>query len=601
MCGIAGLFDHRQRYSPDERVHIVTAMAAQLRHRGPDASGLWQSKDACCVLGHTRLAIIDLDERSNQPMVDASGRYVISFNGEIYNFQPLRAELEARGAVFRTASDTEVLTEGYARWGDALFARLDGMFAVAVYDTLEGTLVLARDRVGEKPLYVASVDGAMGFCSELKPLLAIPGLSKAVSDASLFEYFALRYVADPHTIFEHIRSVQPGTVTVIDAEGGCWEKSYFAFDIDPASQREATHTEDYVALLENALTESVKTRLTADVPVGAFLSSGVDSSLVCAIAAKKLGSHVRCFSAGFVGGKENETGVAKKIADHLGLPFEQCLVSPDDILKTATDFGGLLDEPNGDRSCVPTYFLSGLIKSQVTVAVSGDGGDELFGGYSRYGPMPPEAHLAGGEVDGVCGYFAQRLPVFPLQGLGEAFPEASEQFRRRVASRYVSAFARSDLSDTERLRLIDMHSYLPGAVLAKVDRMSMRHSLEVRSPFFSPAMFDLSARLPQSMCDDGRAKKVALRRVLSRYVPEALIRPDKQGFGMPASFFQAYSGIFDGLARKADESLAEWEPFRGRSGMFEHLRRAARSNINSYWAWIVLGQWAQNVPAAEGV
>lgn len=594
MCGIAGLYDFQQAILPQHRQDAVKRFCAMQTHRGPDATGLWTSADTACVLGHTRLSIIDLDARSNQPMLDASGRFVVSFNGEIYNFLAIKAELEKMGARFRTSSDTEVLIEGYARWGESLFARLDGMFAAAIFDTVSGNLCLARDRLGEKPLYVANVDGAISFSSELKPLLTTPGFSREVTDASLYEFFTLRYVADPNTIFANIRSVQPGTILLFTRDGKRTEKSYYAFDLPTIDKRAMRNPDEYLAALDHVLTESVRTRLVADVPVGAFLSSGIDSSLVCAIAAKKIGSNVKCFSAGFVGGKENETDAARQIAQHLDLPFESYLVSPEDMMQTASNFGEILDEPNGDRSCVPMYFLSRLVRSRVTVAISGDGGDELFGGYTRYVPWKNHDNMS--ETDSVLRYFSERLPVFPVNPLDDALPGEKGSFRRRVASRFVTAFARRDLHDIERLRLIDMHSYLPGAVLAKVDRMSMKHSLEVRTPFFSPLMLKLSSQLPMPLCTDGKEFKLALRRVLSRYLPVSSILPGKQGFGMPVSFFTTYGKIFDNLARNADDALSAWTPFRDRPETFAQLRTAARQNINSYWAWIVLGQWTQSLP-----
>jgi len=596
MCGIAGLFDFNHQYDAPQRTAIVNRFSELQKHRGPDASGLWQSENQACVLGHTRLSIIDLDPRSNQPMSEGQGRYVLSFNGEIYNYKQLRQSLISSGVTFKTDSDTEVLIEAYACWGDELFAQLDGMFALAIYDNQEQTLRLVRDRMGEKPLYVAKTTDAWAFSSELKPLLTLPGLSHEISDASLFEYFSLRYVLDPHTLFEDIQCVQPGCMAIINSQGEYTEKSYFAFDLQSKQQRDEVNPAQYLDALDNVFTDAVSTRLVADVPVGAFLSSGVDSSLVCAIAAKKLNSDVRCFSAGFVGGKENETDAAQQIADHLGLPFEYYLVSPEDMLQTARHFGELLDEPNGDRSCVPMYFLSRLVKSQVTVAVSGDGGDELFGGYGRYQPLKTTQQAKFNQVNAISEYFSQRLPVFPTDALTQAMPEQQQSFRHRIMSRFVPAFARTDLQDIERMRLMDAHSYMPGAVLAKVDRMSMRHSLEVRTPFFHPSILALSMQLPVNLSTDGHELKLILRQLLARYLPQHLIRPGKQGFGMPASFFQKYAGIFEELAKQADEILFDWKPMKNNLQRFEQLRAASRSNINSYWAWIVLGQWTQSWP-----
>jgi asparagine synthase (glutamine-hydrolysing) len=594
VCGIAGLLDRSHRLAPEAREAIVRDICRRMHHRGPDSDGFWASAEGDCTLGFQRLAIIDLDLRANQPMHDASGRYTCVFNGEVYNFLELKQELQAEGAVFRTTGDTEVMLEAYARWGARTFARLDGMFAFAIYDRVTRELVLVRDRAGEKPLYVARAGEVVAFASEFKPLLALPGLSKDLAPGALAEYLSLRYVQAPRTLYESIRSLQPGTYQVWRADGGFSEHSYFAFDLAGPVAR--VNDGDYVDSLQQELVRAVKTRMLADVPVGAFLSSGVDSSLVCSIAANDLGSDIRCFGAGFAGADEdNETVAARQIADELGLPFEEYLVSEDDLLGAASTFGANLDEPNGDRSCVPTYFLSGLVRKHVTVAISGDGGDELFGGYTRYLARYEGSQAPGDELRGVRAYFQQGLPMFPWEALKQAFPGFEGDFDRRMGSRLMPAFARKELDGIERLRLADFHSYLPGCVLAKVDRMAMRHSLEVRTPFFSPAVMALSSVLPRSLCTQGRMQKIALRRLLDRHLPEHLVKPAKQGFGMPISFFKRQAAAFAQLADRADESLAAWAPLAAHGEAFGILRQAARQNINSYWSWIALGQWVASV------
>ncbi|HVZ47054.1 MAG TPA: asparagine synthase (glutamine-hydrolyzing) [Ramlibacter sp.] len=594
MCGIAGILDRFARWPAGAKAEVVREMCRRMRHRGPDAEGHWTSPEGRLTLGHLRLSIIDLDARSHQPMHDPAGRYVVAYNGELYNYLELRAELEAEGVVFHTTSDTEVLLQAWARWGHACFERFDGMFALAMYDRESGELVLARDRTGEKPLYVARSGDVIAFCSELKPLLALPGLSRDVSDDALADYFSLRYVHAPRTIFSGITQLQPGTWQHFAADGRFSERSYFAFDL--AGPGEPFNEARYLEGLHAELKQAVRTRMLADVPVGAFLSSGVDSSLVCSIAAKDLGSDIRSFGAGFAGSDEdNETDTAREIARHLGLPFEQYIVSEEDLLGAASAFGARLDEPNGDRSCVPTYFLSGLVRRHVTVAISGDGGDELFGGYTRYLGRYAWDRRVGEELQCARSYFQGGLPMFSWPSLAHAFPDFAQRFDARIGSRFVGAFARKELDAVETLRLVDFHSYLPGSVLAKVDRMAMRHSLEVRTPFFSPGMLELSAFLPRPLATGGGLQKLALRKVLARYLPDHLVRPAKQGFGMPASFFRTQAAAFSRLAERADEALAAWAPLEERGEAFAVLRQAARDNMNSYWAWIALGQWVESI------
>jgi asparagine synthase (glutamine-hydrolysing) len=583
--------------APRDLVEQVRSMCASMMYRGPDAGDLWVSTDQQCILGHRRLAIIDLDERSTQPMHTADGRYVIAFNGEIYNYKRLRLELESRGASFRTESDTEVLLQGFAHWGPALFERLDGMFALAIYDTQSRELLLARDRLGEKPLYYARTRGGLVFASELKALLVVDGLSPTVSERGLFDYLALRYVPDPATIFDEVFSVQPGTWLHFDERGRSQEHAWYTFDVVAPFEGDA---EDFVDAVDAALTAAVRTRLVADVPVGALLSSGIDSSLVCALAARLTNRSLHCFGAGFAGDAADETPQARAIAEHLGLPFEALSIEGSDLLQSAEGFGALLDEPNGDRSCVPTYLLSRLIRSHVTVAVSGDGGDELFAGYGRYLAMDRDAGFqALRSTEAPEHYFFDALPVFPRGALEAAMPGQTEFFRRRFLSRFQPLFARPDLDTFSRLRTTDVYSYLPNAVLAKVDRMSMKHSLEVRTPFFSPEVLALSSKLPRGLVQSQGLLKQALRRTLERYVPRDLITAKKQGFGMPGAFFGLNGSLFSGMATRADDCLRDWGPLAGRRTSFDVLRKAARANINSLWAWIVLGQWVRSLPSGS--
>ncbi|MDH5378841.1 MAG: asparagine synthase C-terminal domain-containing protein, partial [Gammaproteobacteria bacterium] len=388
-------------------------------------------------------------------------------------------------------------------------------------------------------------------------------------------------------------SVSPGTLVRINSKMELRERSLYAFDIEGRKARESIDVNVFLEELESRLIRSISRRLHADVSVGAYLSSGVDSSLVCAISAKKLGLDPKCFSAGFTNVSDNETIVAEKIANHLGLPFEAYYISQDDLLTAVTQFGKNLDEPNGDRSCVPTYFLSALISSQVRVAVSGDGGDELFGGYGRYQDLNHQ--LSPKKM--IQSYFNERLPMFPANVLEQVLPHSAEVFRKKFVSRYLSAFERTDLLDIERMRLMDFYSYLPGAVLAKVDRMSMKNSLEVRTPFLDPAILEMSTFLPATLIHQEGLLKMALRKILAKYLPAELILPNKQGFGMPASFFNSYASVFNRLLTQADETLAAWSGFDFDRSAFTTLQQASRNSINTIWCWISLAQWSESLPA----
>ena len=564
-------------------------------HRGPDGAGIWDD-GALCALGHRRLAVIDLTPGGAQPMPHSAGRYCLTFNGEIYNFQILRAELEALGHSFRSRSDTEVLLAAYVEWGDEAFARLDGMFALALFDRADKLLVLVRDRVGEKPLHYAEVGGAFVVSSELRALAALPGAGFELDPDGVFDYLALRYVPPPRTILRGVSSLEPGRILRVYADGRQSSTAFHVFDrmVDPV----VTEPDELADELEEALTESLRRRLIADVPLGAFLSSGVDSSLVCALAARRLGAELHTFCAGFAGAtaESDETAASRRIAQALALPHHAYTISSDDLLEAARDFGSVLDEPNGDRSCVPVYLLARQMRREVTVAISGDGADELFCGYERYAAFGAlRANTT--PLEALERYFEAVLPVFPPSLLANLFPEEHARWRERFLQRYLTVFMRAGWNEPQRLSVVDYHTYMPGAVLSKVDRMSMRHALEVRTPYFDPRLLELAAALPPTMCGSEGDMKPLLRRVLRRHLPADVMPARKLGFGMPAQFIQAHIGIFSGMFQSALETLRATRFFGARVAALERLAAAAPRNINSLWATTVLGSWV----AASGL
>jgi asparagine synthase (glutamine-hydrolysing) len=590
MCGIAGALALRTDVQLAALRDVVEQLVRRQAHRGPDAEGIWDDGNRC-ALGHRRLAVIDLTPGGAQPMTDASGRFCITYNGEIYNFGALRTELESLGHAFRSRSDTEVLLAAYAEWGDEAFVRLDGMFGLAIYDRTERSLVLARDRVGEKPLHYARLGGMFVLSSELRAIAALPGVGAELDENGVFDYLALRYVPAPRTILRGVRSLEPGTIVRIHADGSESRLAFHVFDraVDPITAEPEALADE----LENALTESLKRRLIADVPLGAFLSSGIDSSLVCALAARRLGRELQTFCAGFAGVDDDESAASSRVAAALGMPHQTYTLSSDDMLSAAGDFARQLDEPNGDRSCVPVYLLAREMRRNVTVAISGDGGDELFCGYERYAAFRDARCQAGaaGAAEALELYFEKALPVFPPSVLKRIFPEEHAQWRERFLQPYLPVFMRAGWNEPQRLSVLDYHTYLPGAVLSKVDRMSMRHALEVRTPFFDPKVLELAAGLPSSWCGADGSMKPLLRRVLRRHLPEDLISARKVGFGMPASFIQAHIGIFSGMFHTALEALRATRFFSARSAALDLLAAAAPRNINSLWATTVLGGW----------
>ena len=557
--------------------------------------GMWQSDNGACTLGHRRLSIIDLSAAGRQPMTDRSGRYNITFNGEIYNYRALKLELELEGAQFRTNTDTEVLLEGFALHGWKILEKVDGMFAAAIYDSVTGETTLFRDRVGEKPLYYQTDRQQLTFASEMHAIASVSDSSVDISPLGLGLYLALRYVPPPHSIIDGIDKLEPGQVLVFDAEGSPILRRYFSLEIEPVYTYSQEDFEAKSKALERLLITSISRRLESDVPLGLFLSSGIDSSLVCALTKKKLGVTPKTFSIGFEGDDGSEHFLAEEIAKHLETEHQTFMLSPTELSRLGSDIGALMDEPNGDRSCLPTLLLAREVRKSVTVALSGDGADELFGGYGRYGlsigPNPAHTH----PEEALRSYFNNALPVFGLDavdslcsGLTDVSGELINQFR--------GIFANSERAALHFWRTLDFYSYLPGAVLTKVDRMSMRHGLEVRTPFLEPEVMAMAASMPSAYLEQGDERKIILRQILSQYLPRTITSLPKRGFGMPQSVFMNNAELMHRMLNESLEYLSTTRFFSDHEGLLNNIGRTAPANINSAWALIVLGQWASSFP-----
>jgi len=595
MCGIVGFLNYSSR-RPDHKVSgLVKNMTGTLAHRGPDAEGYWVDPKNCCHLGHRRLSIIDLSAAANQPMLDVTSRYAIVFNGEIYNYKDLRRSLEASGFHFRTHSDTEVLLLGFAAYGVNIFSQLDGMFALAIYDTQTRILTLARDRAGEKPLYYTNTKTFFAFASELRPLLKLPDMRYQMSEESLALYMALRYVPAPRTIIEGISKLEPGCVLQVTEDGCTTQQRYFKFDIDDAASAQAQNIDDYADEVEAALESSIRDRLNSDVALGAFLSSGVDSALICALLAKKMQCPLRTYTVGFSGDAGSEHEAARVIAAHIGTEHQEFIFGATDFENICRDIGTLLDEPNGDRSCVPTYLLSQFARQHVKVCISGDSGDELFAGYSRYGGfINSHAGTVWPNAAAISQrYFETALPVFPWSGIAATLPTGFNAVRSFTAA-YGSLFTVPGRTMLNALRLLDFETYMPGAVLAKVDRMSMRHGLEVRTPYLSPQILALSSKASLGACVDKGVQKVVLRRLLARYIPKSFALAPKKGFGMPASVFLQNGDRVRAELISALDLLSQTSFFSQRKGSIENFSKSAGSNTNSIWATLVLAKWIES-------
>ena len=578
MCGIAGFLDPKRRSGDNELKALAASMAAALRHRGPDAEGVWVDASAGVALGHARLSIIDLSPTGAQPMVSASGRFVLSYNGEIYNAGELRAELERAGHIFRGHSDTEVMVEGFARWGvRATVERLIGMFAFAVFDREDRVLTLGRDRLGIKPLYWGRADGRVIFASELKAFRTLPNFDAGIDRQALAAYLCTGYVLAPASIYDGIEKLEPGMLLHIDGNGETRRETYWSlFDVALEGRAALIDAGDADArdALDSVLSDAVTRRMVADVPLGVFLSGGIDSSTVTALMQASSATPVKSFSIGFHEQAYNEATQAKAVAAHLGTDHTELYVTAAQAQAVVPKLPQVYDEPFADSSQIPTFLVSEMTRAHVTVALSGDGGDELFAGYNRYAqglrlarmlralPRPAAACLAGmiGAVppsmwDGLFAIVPEalrpRLAGDKVQKLASVLgKDAGDYYRTLIASwgdawslvQGADAPNQPAFSETTRGKLgddlawmqyADTVTYLPDDILTKVDRASMAVSLEARVPLLDHRVVDFAWHLPDRFkVRDGQGKWL-LRQVLQKYVPKDLVERPKMGFSVP--------------------------------------------------------------------
>jgi asparagine synthase (glutamine-hydrolysing) len=580
MCGVAGIWDRRQKSAPEAVTAAAEAMTETLRHRGPDDGAVFADPGACFALGHRRLSIVDLSPAGAQPMISSCGRFVISYNGEVYNAAELRPELEAAGRCFRGHCDTEVIIEGAAVWGvEATIRRLIGMFAIALWDRRERVLHLIRDRLGIKPLYWANFDDRVLFASELKALRADIGWTPTLDRDSLAAYLRFAYVLGPQTIYRGVRKLPPGTILTVRERGAPQFASFWSLaEVAGAGQsaRLDLSEEEAATRLDALLRDAIGRRMVADVPLGAFLSGGIDSSAVVALMQAQSLRPVRSFSIGFREPGFNEAQHAAKVAHHLGTDHTELYVSPDHALSVIPRLATIYDEPFADSSQIPTFLVSEMTRRHVTVALSGDGGDELFGGYTRYFrgrtlwrlvrqmPRParglaaagmravsPSAWSALGALIPASMRPAQfSAKMHKLAGVLAGEPEAGALYRQMVTcwpdpdNTVIGGTERdSPLDDScvrelvpdfiERMQYLDTVTYLPDDILTKVDRASMAVSLEARVPLLDHRVVAFSWMLPSVMKGADGVGKRMLRRVLNRYVPRDLIERPKMGFAIP--------------------------------------------------------------------
>ena len=626
MCGIAGFADLTASSNPVADRTRLQAMCDVMRHRGPDDEGFHVAPGV--AIGMRRLSIIDLST-GHQPISNEDGTVWVVFNGEIYNYRELRRELEAAGHQFRTSSDTETIVHGYETWGEGVFSRLRGMFGIALWDARERTLLIGRDRPGIKPLYYAQAAGRLFFGSEAKCLLANAEVDRSIDPAALDHYLAYLYTPRDRAIFAGMRKLPPGHFLRV-RDGRVEVERYWQL---PVTDTFAGSEGGALDALEQTLSAAVASHMVSDVPLGAFLSGGIDSSVVVALMARASARPVKTFSIGFDEDGFNELPYARRVAEHLGTEHHEFIVRPD-ALGILDKMIWHFDEPFGDSSAIPTWYVSEIARQHVTVVLSGDGGDELFGGYDRYLPHPRVAsfdRLAPGVGRAVA---AAAWRAIPHGARGRNF---LRHVARDPRGRYLdsvtfyhaderAAMLSPDLvaslrgwdaeahfgAPFDRLRHLplaaqmmafDFETYLPEDCLTKVDRMSMAHSIESRVPLLDHQVVEFAASLPASMKIQGDRRKHLLKQLAFRLVPRELLDRPKQGFGVPighwfrGSLREVFGDVLGGASTRQRGYFDA--PFVDRI-LQEHLS-GKRDHALRLWQLLVFELWHRQYVDARAV
>jgi asparagine synthase (glutamine-hydrolysing) len=646
MCGIAGYWHLDLQVNRSQSQGIVTAMTDTLVRRGPDSQGTWIDPAVGIGLGHRRLAILDLSPTGAQPMISADGRYAIVFNGEIYNFGVLRSELDRSGHKFCGHSDTEVMLAAIVEWGvAAAVKRFVGMFAFALWDMQERVLHLGRDRMGEKPLYYGWVGNTLLFGSELKALVAHPQWVGKIDRNALSLFIRYAYIPAPHSIYQGIQKLTPGTIISFATEQAKTAQPIAYWDLQTAVKQGIENPftgsdDEAIDRLDSLLHQTIASQMVADVPLGAFLSGGIDSSTVVALMQAQSTQPIATFSIGFEEQQYNEAEYAASVAQHLGTAHTELYVKAKDALEVIPKLPHLYDEPFADSSQIPTFLLSELTRQHVTVSLSGDAGDELFGGYSRYfsgvdiwqkidrlptslrqvgvGVMrslspdkwntladnigrflSPLRHLKpGNRIETIGNLLSSKQPLELYAQLVSLCQNPTQIVLNSIEPQTIitdpPTWLDLNLDFASQMMYLDSMTYLPDDILVKVDRAAMGVSLESRVPFLDPQIIEFAWQLPQSMKFRNRQGKWLLRQVLYKYVPPQLIDRPKMGFGVPIDLWLR-NELRDWAEALLDESRLKREGFFNvravRQQWAEHLsgefdRCYLLWNILMFQAWL---------------
>lgn len=609
MCGIAGFWDLKAEYNKGDGHHIVQTMTDTLSHRGPDGADYTYDAKKGIGFGHRRLSIIDLSDAGRQPMVSANKRWVMTYNGEIYNAVEMRADLEQVGKTqFRGHSDTEILIEYIDSFGiEKTLSVVNGMFAFVIYDHQDDVIYTGRDHAGIKPLYWTCQSGVFAFGSELKPLIAHDRIDASLNDKCLADYFAFNTIPAPQTIFKNIYQLKPSHYMRVSRDGGVKTQRYWSLPkSDPA----------YDCDFEELLSDAVKRQMVSDVPLGVFLSGGIDSSLTTALMQKHSTQPVRSFTIGFEEATHDESEYASAVAKHLGTDHTQEILSVSAAKTLIETLPQYYDQPFADSSQLPSLLLCQMARKHVTVCLSGDGGDELFAGYSRYfygqrafrlADMVGAIPFADTALSCLSTDVIARLPGMPdnaqtkLQKIARMAGQNNPYARYRTLidlwtdnpcqNRGVFDYQKSESDDVmDVMRRADMQCYLPDDILHKMDRASMAHSLEVRVPYLDPRVMDAAFRLPSSKHVRGKTGKIILRDMLAQYVPDELINRPKSGFSVPiAAWLRGdLKSMMDDAIDTLDDAFINKDIIQNR---WQQHVKGTHNWQHSLWGVLMLSLW----------
>ena len=604
MCGIAG-FKQTNHHSSQR---LMKAMLQTIEHRGPDDEGIWVNQDAMLTLGQRRLSIIDLSAQGHQPMHSSSSRNTITYNGEIYNYKELRKELESHGYSFQSNTDTEVILAGYELWNYELVDKLVGMFAFCIWDDQKQEMFLARDRAGEKPLYYSQAGGSFAFASEIAALQELPWISDELDYEAIALYLVHQSIPAPHSIYKDIKKLEPASVMVVSNHGvrkwRYWDPLSFVAQ-DPLDLSEEDATEQ----LESLLQEAIKGQMVADVPLGAFLSGGIDSSLVVALMAEQSSQTTKTFTIGFEDPQYNEANHAAEVAAHLGTDHTTEYLTELDCLRLVEKIPDIYGEPFADPSALPTYMVSSVAKSQVTVSLSGDGGDEAFGGYARYAGIEKFEKYKFEKL-GLLKPLMERMPnklsrFAKFAGLSakDINLEVFQQFSHESAKRLIGVSAEHATYNRawehtknrpyrRRATVADMMTYMPETILAKVDRAAMAVSLETRAPLLDHRILEFSLRLPDQLLKE----KILLRNILYKRVPKRILERPKKGFGVPVGKWFRYDlkdSLQEGLSSSRLTDLGIVDRAYVNTLLSEHLS-GQQDHKYALWTLYSLSTWFES-------